>query len=415
MKPPFHSGSGPVPYKQFAGREDFRQRFWDFVNQDDAFVWVIEGHRGYGKSSLGDWCYKASIKAKNPPLVCYYDLRVHFNGPNEISPSTFYNGLAKTLIAEASDRYPKIWAREKGKKFASWISKVETPLGKIPEIKFNLNNLADVLQLIGRYRTLLSDEVSSVVIIIDEVSRFDSDTSGQTIKLCAALAECLERFGQDDKPNVGLILLPLPNWPSWLGSEWTPSRYITIRDRLQPFTAVELNELLQTIFRGTKWNLSNRYEQELRMQSGGHPHLVQSIGFESCGIALSSEDLELKQNHVEVAVKRCYSHAGSKILRSLNGIFDSAEIYLDELKGDMASQRIMSAISNVDRQKVLEGLTPDGWFRAIREVLHNGTRRQDFDRVWGQISQSDQIMDSQEGKYRFIGEALRSYVGNALD
>ena len=413
MKPPFHSGSGPVPYDQFAGRTDYRNNFRDFVQSDESFFWVIEGYRGYGKSSLGSWFSKARFE-KKPPMVCYYDLRMHITDLSQISPTIFYNGLIKALIEEASRRSDKIKWRERVKKVLSWISRIGTPYGKLPEIEFKQDGLNSTLKLLRSYRNLLKDKVSSIVIVIDEISRYDSDTDGSVIKQCAALGECLEEFRDDDKPNIGLIILPLPGWSTWLGSKWTPSRYIAQKNTLDRFSAVEVNELLQNIFRGTNLVYNSSFERELRIQSGGHPHLLQSIGFESCQIASSEGEIELKKAHVELAIKKCFTQTNSKIFTSLNGIIESAEINLEGLKDDPACHRLVTAIAMIERTKIGNGLTSDEWYKEIRKVLRNGTSKNDFKKVWDTISISRQIMEVNQGKYRFIGDAIRMYIGKSI-
>lgn len=418
---PFHEGTGPVPYEKFGGRRSFCADFEKSLKSPSKLVWIIEGPKGYGKSSFATWCVE--MVRKNPALgavVCYITLREQFPSGEQIRAGDF-NSFVADQVNLRIVRHSKLeqWFR-KGRKCWEALSGsgLSTPSGGFQlggHGKKYCEDWKSFLSALRRWGRHIRDQVKSVIVILDEVS-----TRPGAEKLAWDLARNLkEDEWPTDLPKFGLIILALPGWRSRAGSE-VPTRHFTHGpDMLKPFAYTETSELVAQLCRlysGPAWKFDSGFVDSLHAMSGGIPSLVQSIGYAACAECIedgllpgkASRDVafgqyDLESQHVERAVRD--NHA--RIRNAVTDIIDDSGYQFNKTAAEAA---LLTAFSNrpLQSREIKEGLTKEVWRKYIVKQAQQ-EQVMAFDDLWGRLCAAGLLVSTgaTSTKYKVCAEAVR--------
>lgn len=420
---PFYDGDGAVPYEFFEGRELLRDVFasmtWNRGLKRQEFVWVVEGPRGYGKSSFGKWCCEAAARQfpRGDVLVCYVDLATPIAVDKKISTEEFLRHLYDELLKKFRPLDKQRIRRKISRSICEiyeFLQSGEAFGFKLPEVHFNYRSwkpekFFQQLQLLNDSAKI---DIKAFILILDEISSRDG-----ALALSCDLARALRLTRWPDNfPNVGLILLQMPGW----------EHAIPVPQRLRPGPAVHalkaftLPETLDFVTRwcqDAKWTFNNiTFIHQLFSMSGGIPYLLQRIGFAACQASqkrspnscmLTAEDVTQvvsQDEEVEIRVYDAISFSGfplSKYVKSDDSAPDPQLL--------AAFCWAFSPPTILDR-----GLTKEDWKKNVHSKLSGSSQfAEAFERVWKELVDAQLIIpyDDAQGQYIFCAEAVRWYLG----
>lgn len=282
---PFHSGKGLLPFEKFSGRSDLLGALERMI-REDWFQYLVEGERGYGKTSVRVWLNE---RYANDPsvLICPLDLG-NFRPCGDCSAYEELINRASTAFRQSlshKDRGAEILMKIR-EIFTRLKYKIPLPLLseaiEIPQIGLPEPKISEFLRII--YDTIGDTSVQSVVFIFDEISSRgggdNADTERWAWQFCSDFVSQLAQFdsASQDK-RMGVILLTYPNDIYDVPIALAPDRHLTGRFCLRPFDLTEVQKLVEDLCQGAGIMFEDDFASVVYRLSGGSPDLVQSIGF----------------------------------------------------------------------------------------------------------------------------------------
>ncbi|HJQ25508.1 MAG TPA: hypothetical protein VKA60_16430 [Blastocatellia bacterium] len=410
---PFYTGTGAVPYDKFGGRTTLRNDFLDAILNAEGrgnFAWLIEGLRGFGKSSFGVWCRDEVKSTGRPALVCYIELAEKVHSEIPVSIEQFIHIVYDEMIEELAS----FSLRAKGKRLAKAARKrgrlkAISVLGSGGEYEPGDPRPIDIKEFFqDLYKVAKShSDLLAFVFVLDEITSRKGAES-----LSSDFIAAIRRLNWPDlEAVVGVILLTTPGFVDRVSGSVNPSRHFIKREKLEVFDFVETKEFVERLCLQAGWTFSNDFVDELFMMSGGIPDLVQRIGVDAsiaCKKRKATPAYHLTAEDVQKAAA-----TGQEVAASIDGLLSFSGFKLPD-RGSEYNKKVLSAFyTTFEPSAVRQGLTKSAWNRGVVAVSPGSTAYSEaFDRVWNALADAKLLVREQgTNRYRFIAEAVRQYLG----
>jgi hypothetical protein len=399
-------GPGAIPYDEFCGRDDLRRVFSDSISPENLeekenFVWVIEGKRGFGKSSFGKWCeaeaYLGTGEQDPDIAVCYIDFSEKID-PNVAVTSEklihlLYNELAAIDVVKHYD--------PKGRKLKAsinlWFAGSEYEPGDPRP-----DNIGDFFKRLGVAAESFP-RIGAFIFIFDDI------TSRQGVESLSSdfAAAVARRTWQTHLPTIGLILLPHPGFEDRMPPALKPTRHISKKYELKEFDPAETRDLVERLCRGTPWTPNSSFINELHLMSGGIPDLIQRIGQGSCRASKrrDAQSHTLTQEDVRTAVA-----VDDSVARSIESVITTSGFIMPK-KGSHEQQVLAAFCDSFKSSEAASGLLKDRWQDTILKKFNQSEiYAKTFMSIWKDLCETQLLThDENTSKYKFIAEAVRQY------
>jgi hypothetical protein len=292
---PFHDGTGSLPIEKFAGRNDLLRKLEEMI-QGGRFAFLIEGERGYGKTSLRSWLSTRYSSAESI-IVCPLDM-------SDCEPSAA-TGAGDDLVNRVALAFRVSLDEKKcSGQFVTRIKQVFRELRfRIPvpftdgvEVSRENNQQPSKLDLLDAIHTSASgSHVKHIVFVIDEISSRQQTADGEqwAWKFCSDFVnQLMQRKSPDNDVAMGVILLTYPGDINKAHPSYKARRHLSDEYHLNAFDLIEVRELVEKLCSENGVQYSDDFAKTVWTLSGGSPDLVQSIGYGAfCNARKDSDEL----------------------------------------------------------------------------------------------------------------------------
>lgn len=358
----------PVTHRsRFAGRLDVLANIIEILEEQRSHV-VVYGERGIGKTSLMH--ILADLARESQYLVIYESC-----GSDSQFGEIFRSALRAIPLLYLGTLSPMAPEAESKATFES----------QLPDGPFNARQLSELLARVSGTR---------VIIILDEYDRTEDP------QFRRGVAELIKNLS-DRAARVQLVLAGVAsNLQELIG--YIPSVRRNIVGLPMPrMSGAEVRSLIGVGEAGAGIKFEDRVTSMIELLANGSPYLVRLLSHHASMKAVDAGRLTVEVNDIRQA---------------LNQAVDEAEMRVDAL-GPRGLERFIKADKAAFVAAVARAATtPDGWFTEADIVenlppsLNNVDVRAEFDALSRVGRILDVQLDSDPPRYRFIDEALPTYL-----
>lgn len=414
---PFHNGQGVLPMAKFSGRRDLLRLLTSMI-EAGRFAYLIEGDRGFGKTSLRSWI--TMHYSRDPSvIVCSLDMADFQPSSSAAGYEEFINRLATAFRESVAlkNRRAEIEAKVKDI-FKRLRFKLPMGFGEIDTAPAQARQpgIRDFLQAINE--SAEGNEIRRVLFVFDEISSRQSTPEAANAQwawqFCADFVSQLVHLpGQNADVALGVILLTYPHDINRVPIEYAPDRHFSGRYSLDPFDLTEVQQLVLDLCRQEDVTYDAEFPRVVYMLSGGIPDLIQSIGY---GAYCRSAEVTTGGNVKLSDIHALFAHVSHPAVIEKAVAFVRWKIpELQEwLKvGTPETGELRQALKNLGmlEMKASHSLARADWLKVAAQPGAIDSRRVEgfLNRAIGSglmISSEDSV-----DKYRFVGEVLRLALG----
>jgi len=413
---PFYEGSEGVPAELFAGRRNLRKAFEiEMLRKsrptapvEKRLVWMVEGGRGAGKTSFGDWI---SDQANATIVTDRRVALVRYKFEDDMESIGYGHELLKTTWKALRQHLRGSWYRSClfwMRRAYSFLSTGKYPfIGQLPSIKSaRMVEATYVRWLAGLLRHSVYG-LAGVVVVLDEIGKFP-----QAVEFsCRLAAEFQEKHLRDCPVNLGLILLVLPTWNCELPEGLDPGRHLSKpTELLSPFDFEDVTDLVaQALSKAIpRWTAAPGVSGELLKLSGGQPQVLQALGHAAAKRALrkDAKSRQLEITHVQEALAEDAA-VEAAIVGVLRPNFKMAVPNGFQSENELRVVDFLTDPDMVNQDESWAGLERAKWkakCSVTKELNHA------FETVWPKLEKCGLLTPVEKGSstIRFSGTALRS-------